>query len=179
MLNIISEEGYSYICSPFCCSWSCLCDLPPHRRYLLLPKRQWPKAWLEWSPFWGAWASGASGLLIVAQIMISRFVRLSPASTSALTAQSLLGILSLPLFCPYPARVCTRSLSFKTNKHGGAWVAQSVRRLTSAQVTISWSWVRAPHRAPCWHLRAWSLLPILCLPLSLLLPFLHSVSLPQ
>ena len=34
----------------------------------------------------------------------------------------------------------------------------------------SWSrsqWVRALHRALCWHLRAWSLLWILCLPLSL------------
>ena len=34
----------------------------------------------------------------------------------------------------------------------------------------SWShnlWVRAPHRAPCWQLRAWSMLQILCLPLSL------------
>ena len=28
-------------------------------------------------------------------------------------------------------------------------------------------WVRAPHRALGWWLRAWSLLPILCLPLSL------------
>ena len=37
----------------------------------------------------------------------------------------------------------------------------------------SWShgsWVRAPHRALCWQLRAWSLLWILCLPLSLTLP---------
>ena len=34
----------------------------------------------------------------------------------------------------------------------------------------SWSrgsWVQAPHRALCWHLGAWSLLRILCLPLSL------------
>ena len=44
----------------------------------------------------------------------------------------------------------------------------------------SWShglWVRAPRRALCWRLRAWSLLPILCLPLSLPLPCSCSVSL--
>ena len=44
----------------------------------------------------------------------------------------------------------------------------------------SWShgsWVKAPHRALCWQLRAWSLLQILYLPLSLSLPCLCSVSL--
>ena len=44
----------------------------------------------------------------------------------------------------------------------------------------SWShssWVRAPSRALCWQLRAWSLLQILCLPLSLPLPCSCSVSL--
>ena len=29
------------------------------------------------------------------------------------------------------------------------------------------SWVQAPHQTLCWHLRAWSLFQILCLPLSL------------
>ena len=38
-------------------------------------------------------------------------------------------------------------------------------------------WVRALHQAPCWWLRTWSLLWILCLPLSLPLPCSHSVSL--
>ena len=37
-------------------------------------------------------------------------------------------------------------------------------------------WVRAPPRALCRQLRAWSLLPILCLPLSLPLPCSRSVS---
>ena len=44
----------------------------------------------------------------------------------------------------------------------------------------SWShglWVRAPHQALCWQLRAWSLLRVLCLPLSLPLPHSHYVSL--
>ena len=44
---------------------------------------------------------------------------------------------------------------------GGAWVAQSVKHLLSAQVMIPVSWDRAPHRALC---SAGSLLP----PLSLL-----------
>ena len=59
----------------------------------------------------------------------------------------------------------------------GAWVAQSVKRPTSAR---SWSrgpWVRAPHRALGWWLRAWSLFPILRFPLSLPLPRSRSVSL--
>ena len=44
----------------------------------------------------------------------------------------------------------------------------------------SWSrglWVQAPHRALCWQLRAWILLQILCLPLSLTLLHSSSVSL--
>ena len=39
------------------------------------------------------------------------------------------------------------------------------------------SWVWAPHRALCWQHRAWSLVWVLCLPLSLLLPRSCSVSL--
>ena len=44
----------------------------------------------------------------------------------------------------------------------------------------SWShgpWVGAPRRALCWQLGAWSLLQILCFPLSLTLPCLHMHSL--
>ena len=44
----------------------------------------------------------------------------------------------------------------------------------------SWScgsWVWAPRQALCWQLRAWNLLRILCLPLSLLLPHSCFVSL--
>ena len=47
-------------------------------------------------------------LLVSAQIMISWFINLSPTSGSVLTAQSLLGILSLPLSLPLP---CSLSLS--------------------------------------------------------------------
>ena len=43
----------------------------------------------------------------------------------------------------------------------------------------SWSyslWVQAPRQPLCWQLRAWSLLQILCLPLSLPFPYSRSVS---
>ena len=47
--------------------------------------------------------------LISALVMISRLIRICPTSGSALTAQSLLGILSLPLFLSFPH---SDSLSF-------------------------------------------------------------------
>ena len=47
-------------------------------------------------------------LLISAQVMISRFVRLSPTSGSALTVWSLLGILSLPLSLPSPVHYLSK-----------------------------------------------------------------------
>ena len=48
----------------------------------------------------------------------------------------------------------------------GAWVAQSVKRPTSARSRSRGPRVWAPRRALGWWLRAWSLLPILCLLLS-------------
>ena len=57
----------------------------------------------------------------------------------------------------------------------GAWVAQLVGHPTSAQVMISRFVSLSPHRTLCWQLRAWSLLQILYLPLSL--PFLPSLTL--
>ena len=59
----------------------------------------------------------------------------------------------------------------------GAWVAQSVKRPTSARSRSRGPRVRAPCRALGGWLRAWSLFPILCLPLSLPLPRSCSVSL--
>ena len=59
----------------------------------------------------------------------------------------------------------------------GAWVAQSVKRPTSARSRSRGPWVRSPRRALGWWLGAWSLFPILCLPLSLPLPRSCSVSL--
>ena len=52
-------------------------------------------------------------LLVSAQVMTSWFVGSSPALGSMLTAQSLLGIVSLPLSLPVP---CSLSLSFSINK---------------------------------------------------------------
>ena len=60
---------------------------------------------------------------------------------------------------------------------GGAWVAQSVKRPTSARSRSRGPGVRAPRQALGWWLGAWSLFPILCLPLSLPLPRSCSVSL--
>ena len=65
----------------------------------------------------------------------------------------------------------------KTSQPRGAWVAQSVKRLTSAQVMISGFVVRALRWALCYQLGAWSLLRILRLPLSLPLPCSYSLSL--
>ena len=67
------------------------------------------------------------------------------------------------------------SVSFKNLIFQGTWVAQSVKRPTSAQVMIS-RFVGSS-RTSGFALMAWSLLRILCLPLSLLLPHSHSLSL--
>ena len=62
--------------------------------------------------------------------------------------------------------------------HFGApgWLSQlSVRLQLRSWSHSPWGW--APRRALCWQLRAWSLLRMLCLPLSLSLPCSCSVSL--
>ena len=51
-----------------------------------------------------------------AQVMISQFMGLSPASDSVLIAQSLLGILSPCLFLSPSLHSCTLCLSFKKNE---------------------------------------------------------------
>ena len=74
--------------------------------------------------------------------------------------------------------VATLSFSFfffKTLYSRGAWVAQSVERLTVAQVMTSWFVGSSPALGSV--LTARSLLRILCLPLSLPLPCSCSVSL--
>ena len=70
------------------------------------------------------------------------------------------------------------SLSLKS-KHKQGRLGSSVKHLTSAQVMISRFMSLSLHWALCWQLRAWSLLQILCLPLSLPLSHSHSVSLYQ
>ena len=60
---------------------------------------------------------------------------------------------------------------------GSAWVAQSVKRPTSARVMIPQFIGWSPTSGSVLTTGAWSLLQILCLPLSLLLPCSCSVSL--
>ena len=70
---------------------------------------------------WGAWAAQSVehptlGFLS-AQVMMSQFVSLSPASGSVLTAWSLLGILSLSLsLCYSPALSLSLCLSPQINR---------------------------------------------------------------
>ena len=64
---------------------------------------------------------------------------------SVLTTWSLLGILSLLSLCSSSARALSLTQNKLKNKHfGGAWVAQSVERLTSTQVMISQSMSSSP-----------------------------------
>ena len=75
---------------------------------LILRKIVGASGWLSWL---------SVQLLVSAQVMIIKFMRLSPALGSVLAARSLLGILSLPLsvsLCPSAARVL--SLSLKIDK---------------------------------------------------------------
>ena len=63
----------------------------------------------------------------------------------------------------------------KNSLPSGAWVAQSVEPLTSAQTMILPIVGASPTSGSVSS--AWNLLQILCLPLSLSLPRLHSLSL--
>ena len=67
------------------------------------------------------------------------------------------------------------------NQKNTSWGAPGwLSRLGNRLRLRSWSrgpWVQAPHRALYWQLRAWSLIHILCLPLSLTFPHSCSVSL--
>ena len=67
------------------------------------------------APGWFSWFTVR--LSVSAQVIISWFVGLSLALGSGMTAQSLLGILSLSLsFCPSPARAHVHSHSISQNK---------------------------------------------------------------
>ena len=76
--------------------------------------------------------------LTSAQVRISQFVSSSPASGSVLTAQSLKPTWSSvpPSLSLSDSPLLTLCLSL-SEINRGAWVAQSVKRLTSAQVMIS------------------------------------------
>ena len=124
----------------------------------------------------------------LAQVMISQFINLSPTWGCGwqLRAWRLLQILYVTL-CPSLSALCLSHSLLKINKHfkkslktdisWGTWVAQTVKCPTSAQDIISWFVSSGWCQALGWQLRDWSLLQILCLPLSLLLPHSCSVSL--
>ena len=70
---------------------------------------------LKGVPGWPSWLS--IWLVVLAQVVISQFMRLNPLPGSALTAQSLLGILSLPRSLPLPhSRAQVLFLSNKLKK---------------------------------------------------------------
>ena len=105
--------------------------------------------------------------------MTQKAIYLHNAETAAV-----LWILVMTIFFPMIRKFHTefyRNCVKKLN-HRGAWVAHSVKHLTVAQVMI----LRLASSSPalgselssqlCGQLRAWSLLQILCLPLSLPLP---------
>ena len=75
--------------------------------YILYLRKVQAPEWLSWLSVW---------FLVSAQVMISQFMKWSPASGSVLTVRSLLGILSLPLSLPLPC-LCAHALSLKINKH--------------------------------------------------------------
>ena len=113
-------------------------------------------------------------LLVSARVMISQFMGSSPTD-SAEPAWDSFSLSDLSLF--------VLSLSLKINKwtfkkyEGGAWVAQLVRHLTSAQAMISWFVSLGPALGSL--LSAPSQLGILCSLLSLFLPHLCSFSISQ
>ena len=82
------------------------------------------------------WLSRLS-VQLLAQVMILRFVRPSPASGSVLTAWSLLGILSLPCSLPLP---CFLSLSLSQNK-----LKKKKNTLTKRDMDIQGIWRHGDH----------------------------------
>ena len=100
-----------------------------------------------------------------------------PSSTTRASKLQPVGQIS-PVACFHKANTQEWIVHLKwLGKNWGAWVAQSVERPTSAQVMISWSVSSSPASGSV--LTARSLLRILCLPLSLLLPCSCSVSLSK
>ena len=72
--------------------------------------------------------------------------------------------------------IFSRQLSLEDCHLRGTWWLSRLSVQLQLRAWSRGSWVRAPHRALCWRLGAWSLLQILCL-LSLPLPCLLSVCL--
>ena len=91
--------------------------------------------------FRGAWVAWSVKRPTSAQVMISQSVSSSPASGSVLTAQTgaYFGVCVSLFLCPSPVHAVSLTVSkIKKNKTlkkkiWGAWVAQSVKRPTSAR----------------------------------------------
>ena len=84
----------------------------------------------------------------LAHVMVSEYVSSSPALGSMLTAQSLKpASASVSSFLSAPLLLALRLSLSKINKHWGAWVAQSVKRPTSARSRSRGPGVRAPRQA--------------------------------
>ena len=83
----------------------------------------------------GAWVARLVKRPTSAQVMISQFVSLSPTLGSGLTAHSLepASASVSPSLSASPLLVLCLSRLSKINKCWGAWVAQSVKRPTSAR----------------------------------------------
>ena len=95
----------------------------------------------------GIWVARSVERPTSAHVMTSQLAGSSPASGSVLTACSepracFRFCVSFSL-CPFPAHALSLCFS-KINKCRGAWVAQSVKRPTSAQVMISRSMSSSP-----------------------------------
>ena len=105
----------------------------------------------------GTWVAQSVQCPTLAQVTISWFTGPSPASGSVLTAQNLEPALDsvspFPSLCLSPA--CSLSLFLSLNR--GVWVAQSIKRPTSAQVMVSRFVSSSPTSGSM--LTAWSLEP--------------------
>ena len=114
----------------------------------------------------GTWVAQLVKHLISAQVLISWFMSLSPASDSAVSFRSWL---------PLSLSLCPLSLSKIDILGAPGWLSRLNVWLQLRSCSPD-SWVRVPSQALCWQLRVWSLLQTLsvclsvCLSLSLFAP---------
>ena len=84
--------------------------------------RSWMFQKLPWRGAWVARLVKHKTLGFLAQVVISRFMRWSPASGFVLTARSLLAIVSLPLSLPHPTlSLKKKNKKKKKKKQGKNW----------------------------------------------------------
>ena len=103
-------------------------------------------------------------------------LRLAPADLLA-PSRTLSSCVNLSTSCAFPPLITQWSHWGGETEHLG--VPGGLSQLSVQLGLRSWShssWVWAPRQALCWQLRAWSLLQILCLPLSLCPSPAHTLS---